>query len=382
MASLQASTLWHQEKRHWFSIAFRWHSSVIPAILPRVVLCVLFGTLVAGLYALGLPVSLPVENGIIPSLVLSLLLVFRTNTAYERFWEGRKQWGILVNTVRNLSRQIWVAIEERNLEDRATKIKMLRLLVAFAVATKLHLRAEPANDELKELMPKEWHEKLRMMNNPPLEVAFWIGDYLQQQYDRDRANIYQLSEMFKLLDRMVDVLGACERILKTPIPLAYSIHLKQLLFIYCLSLPFQLVGEFNWATGFLVGLIGFTLFGIEEIGIEIENPFGYDPNDLPLDAICRTMQMNIEDLISLEPCVRQWKTTLVNQKPQESPQNLDRNGTEKWPETPYSSSQNETKKTKFSPEKNQTNFENSSRNGTKKTEFSPEKKQADLQDSK
>ncbi|MBE9118699.1 hypothetical protein IQ249_22680 [Lusitaniella coriacea LEGE 07157] len=364
MASLQASTLWHQEKRHWFSIAFRWHSSVIPAILPRVILCVLFGTLIAGLYALGLPVSLPIESGVIPSLVLSLLLVFRTNTAYERFWEGRKQWGMLVNTVRNLSRQIWVVIEENNPEDRATKIGILRLLVAFAVATKLHLRAEPANDELKELMPKEWHEKLRMMNNPPLEVAFWIGDYLQQEYNRDRANIYQLSEMFKLLDKMVDVLGACERILKTPIPLAYSIHLKQLLFIYCLSLPFQLVGEFNWATGFLVGLIGFTLFGIEEIGIEIENPFGYDPNDLPLDAICRTMQMNIEDLISLAPCVRQWKAKSTHQKARKSPQNLDRNGTEKLQENLSNSSENETEKMTFMTEKTPDRSPHPSRNGT------------------
>jgi ion channel-forming bestrophin family protein len=310
IANLKTKFLWKSSpKRHWFRIAFRLRSSVIPAILPRVAICGLFGFLISLLYAGNFPVSLPLESSIIPSLVLSLLLVFRTNTAYERFWEGRKQWGALVNTTRNLARQIWIAIAEDRPEDRKNKIAALRLLVAFAVATKLRLRNEPVNRELEVLMPQAWYEQLESMNNPPLEVAFWIGDYLQQQHERDCLNTYQLTAMFKLLDGMVDVLGACERILKTPIPLAYTIHLKQLLLIYCLFLPFQLVNEFTWGTGLIVSLVSFTLFGIEEIGIEIENPFGYDLNDLPLDEICKTMQVNIEDLISLAPCLRRWKTS-------------------------------------------------------------------------
>lgn len=177
----------------------------------------------------------------------------------------------------------------------------MRLLVAFAVATKLHLRSEPVNRELEELMSPSQYFKLKTMNNPPLEVAFWIGDYLQQQYNRRYLNTYQVTAMQDLLNSMVDCLGGCERILKTPIPLAYVVHLKQLLLIYCLLLPFQLVNEVGWWTGAVVALISFTLLGIEEIGIEIENPFGYDPNDLPLDAICSTMLRNIEDLITLTP---------------------------------------------------------------------------------
>ena len=103
---------------------------------------------------------------------------------------------------------------------------------------------------------------------------------------------------------MIDTLGNCERILKTPIPLAYAIHLKQLLLLYCLALPFQMVRDLTWGTGPVVALISFTLFGIEEIGIEIENPFGHDANDLPLDNICAVMQRNIDDLITtLSPSV-------------------------------------------------------------------------------
>jgi putative membrane protein len=293
------------KQERWFKTVLRWRGSVIPAILPRVIFCGGFGFLISLLHYFNFDVALPILSSVVPSIVLGLLLVFRTNTAYEIYWEGRKLWGTLVNTIRNLSRTIWVTIEEE-VKDRQNKIQALRLLVAFAIATKLHLRSESLNNELVALMPKIWLEKLEISSNRPLEIAFWIGDYLQKQHDRNRVNSYQLSNMFKLLDTMVDVLGGCERILKTPIPLAYSIHLKQLLLIYCLTLPFQVVRDLEWWTAPIVGVIGFTVFGIEAIGIEIENPFGHDSNDLPLDNICNTMQTNIEELITLAPCVRHW----------------------------------------------------------------------------
>lgn len=300
------------KKQHWFEVALLWQMSVIPAILPRVLLCSAFGFFISILYEFGISLSWPALSGVVPSIVLGLLLVFRTNTAYERFWEGRKAWGTLVNTVRNLARQIWGAIAENKPEDRKAKIQTLRLLVAFAVSVKLHLRGESLNSEIESLMSAERYKLLQTMNHPPLEIAFWISDYLQLQHERNYLNTHQLSALLKLLDTMVDVLGSCERILKTPIPLAYSIHLKQLLLLYCLSLPFPMVNDLHWWTAFIVGLISFAVFGIEEIGIEIENPFGYDYNDLPLDTICNTMQRNIEDLITLSPCVRHWKTTAKN----------------------------------------------------------------------
>ena len=291
------------EKRPWFKTALQFRGSVIPSILSRVLICGGFGVFISLLQFLNLPVSLPILSSIVPSIVLGLLLVFRTNTAYERFWEGRNLWGILVNNVRNLARQIWVAIDEKNPEDLIAKKLALRLLVAFAVAMKLHLRQESVNFELEPLMYPSQYEKLKSMNNPPIEVAFWIGDYLNKQYNRNCVDVYQLTAMNQLLNSMIDTLGGCERILRTPIPLAYAIHLKQLLLLYSLALPFQMVKDLGWGTGPVVALISFTLLGIEEIGLEIENPFGHDPNDLPLDNICATMQRNIEDLISLSPSV-------------------------------------------------------------------------------
>jgi putative membrane protein len=100
------------------------------------------------------------------------------------------------------------------------------------------------------------------------------------------------------LDSMVEAFIGCERILKTPIPLAYAIYLKRLLLIYCLLLPFKIVQDLHWWTAVVVSIISFILLGIEQIGNEIENPFGYDPNDLPLDEICNTVIKNIDDLIT------------------------------------------------------------------------------------
>lgn len=300
-----------REKRQWFQTLLRFRRSVLPAILPRVILCGVFGVGVTFFSHWGLHVNSSIFASIVPSVVLGLLLVFRTNTAYERFWDGRKLWGTLINAVHNLARQIWVSVVEIEPLDQQQKAEMLRLLVAFAIATKQHLRSEPVLHELQNLLAPELLSKLRGMNNPPLEIAFWISDYIQEQYERRCIDSYQRTAMFELLDLMVNVLGGCERILKTPIPLAYSIHLKQLLLLYCLALPFQLVSELNWWTGPVAALISFTVFGIEEIGIEIENPFGHDPNDLPLDGICATMERNIEDLMTLSPCVRRWRTQTI-----------------------------------------------------------------------
>lgn len=300
-----------KEKFQWFQSALQLRGSVIPSVLPRTFVCGLFGFFISILHYYSFSVSLPILGSLIPNIVLGLLLVFRTNTAYDRFWEGRKFWGSLNNSIRNLARQIWVAVDEREPHDREAKVATMRLLVAFAVATKLHLRSESVNEELKDLISPFRYEKLTNMNNPPLEIAFWIGDYMQQQYEKNRLNMYQLAAMQKLLNDMVDSLGGCERILRTPMPLAYAIHLKQLLLLYCLSLPFQMVKDFGWFTGFMVALISFTLLGIEAIGLEIENPFGHDANDLQLDTICANMRRNMEDLITLAPSVRDWKITSV-----------------------------------------------------------------------
>jgi len=289
--------------KNWFKLAFQFRGSVILAIYQRVIGFGVFSFFVSVLYYFNLPVCQPILGSIIPSIVLGLLLVFRTNTAYERFWEGRRLWGNLVNDARNLVLQIGAMMNDIEPGDRAKRMAVMRLIAALPVACKLYLRSEPVNSELEELMSRSQYLQLKTINNPPLQIVFWIADYLQQQYQRGNAVLHYSHVVFlqTTVKSMMESLGHCERILRTPLPLAYSIHLKQLLLIYCLLLPFQLVKDLGWGTGFFVSLISFTLLGIEEIGLEIENPFGYDTNDLPLDGICNTIKYDIEEFLTCNP---------------------------------------------------------------------------------
>jgi putative membrane protein len=287
----------------WVQLALRWQGSIAPIVLPGVLLCGGFGFFISLLDYLGIPVSWPgfdiVITNVSYNLVLGLLLVFRTNTSYERFWEGRKAWGTITASIRNLGHLIWVSIAETEPTDREKKISTLRLLVAFAVATKLHLRQQAIDNELEALMTPDQFLKLKAVRLTPLQLAVWIGDYLQQQYNRNLVTTNQLTAMNVLVNELLEAITTCERILLTPIPLAYAIYLKRLLLIYCLSLPFQVVDTLHlWTTPIAI-ILSFVLLGIEEIGTEIENPFGNYANDLPLEEICTIILDNIEDLIAV-----------------------------------------------------------------------------------
>ncbi len=288
------------ERGNWWRMAVQLRGSVVPTVFPRVLLCGLFSLLVVVLSQQGMRMSLPLKDNLIPSIVLGLLLVFRTNTAYDRFWEGRKCWGTIIIGSRNLSRRIWVAVEEQSPKDRDEKVQALRLIAALSFVTKHHLRSEPFSDQVRSLIGPDRWSLLGSGANVPLEIAFWIGSYLQDAYHKKYLTIHELVGMTEILDGMVGAVGGCERILKTPIPLAYAIHLKQLLLIYCFFLPFQTVKDLGWFSVPVVMIVSFTLLGIEEIGVEIENPFGSDSNDLPLDGICETVRSNLEDLMRLE----------------------------------------------------------------------------------
>ncbi|MEH2261466.1 bestrophin family protein [Nostoc sp.] len=297
--------LYKGEKLNWLQVTMRLERSIISNIIIWVFFCTAYGLLISLLYYLGLPIAFTNSSSIITNAVLSfnigftLLLVFRTNTAHDRFWEGRQLWGALVNTSRNLTRGIWIIVKEQTPQDRVEKEAILRLVTAFAVAMKLHLRSASLDTQLASLMSEKQYLQLKDTNHPPLQIAYWIGDYLQDQHDRKYLNVYQLTTLHNCVDDLVDILGGCERILKTPLPLIYTIKLRQLLLIFCLILPLEIVSFLNWWTGLIMAFVSFTLLSIEQIGSEIEEPFGFDPNDLPLNAICNTISNNVEELIRL-----------------------------------------------------------------------------------
>lgn len=285
-------------------MALQVRGSVIPTILPRVLVCSGVGIIAALIdnYGFSLQEEIlgTVTSNVAYNLVLGLLLVFRTNTAYDRYWEGRKVWGgIVINTL-NLGRKIKLIVIENAAIEKQNKVEALRFLSAFAVATKLHLRSQPPNSELESLLTPSRYAQLKDVKNIPLKITFWIGEYLKQQQLNNRLTTDESIAISNNLDNMVEAIIGCDRIRKTPIPLAYAIYLKRLLLIYCFILPFQLVNDLNWWAIPVATLLSFVLFGVEEIGNQIEDPFGSDDNDLPIEDICNTVVKNIEDLIALD----------------------------------------------------------------------------------
>ncbi len=286
-------------KKNCLKLLLTLKSSVIPQVWQRVVVAMIFSAIITMMYHSGLTwVNQSALDTLIPSVVLGLLLVFRTNTSYDRFWEGRKFIGGIIISCRSLSRQIWVNIPEKTSSDTEEKKAVIILLAGFLIGTKLHLRNENIDQKLQSIISENQYLELKKVNHIPLRIIKWIGDYFRKLYDLNYIDSIQLYTYNQILDSMVKDETACERILNTPIPLAYAIHLKHLLFFYCFALPFQLVAQLSWMTIPAVGVISFALLGIEAIGLEIENPFGYDPNDLPLDKMCDRLLFDLEELLT------------------------------------------------------------------------------------
>ena len=294
------------EKLNGFELILRLSNSVLDDILPTVVFFASYSFLIFLLDRIWkIPVSIPDNNEAIATILLVFniglpaLLVFRINTAHERFWEARKLWGKLVNAVRNLTRDICVVMQERSQKNRREKEDILLLIVAFAMAMKLHLRGEQINDELLQFMSKNRYFQLKhCSDHPPLQIALWIGEYLQLQYNNNYIHVHQVVELHQLVDTLIDILGGCERISKTPQPVIYTLMLKKLVIVYCLLLPFAIIDDCH---GFIIVVVTFTsvvLFGIEQIGSQLEHPFAHNVNALPLDLICNTISNNVQELIS------------------------------------------------------------------------------------
>lgn len=208
-------------------------------------------------------------------IILGLLLVFRTNTAYDRWWEGRRLWGQLVNVSRGLSRQLRLAPLER-------RAAYASLLAEFPHALAAHLRrprGEGGSHQPNELLSR-LHGELRAD-----DAAGLLGP--------DARLV-----LAPLLQQFDDVAGACERIRNTPIPFSYSSYVKQFVMLYAIIMPFGLVNEFGYGTVIACMFTFFATMGLELLAGEIEEPFGTDRNDLPLDDIAAVIARDVRTILT------------------------------------------------------------------------------------
>jgi len=267
--------------------------SLLREIAPRIGLCVLWSVGVVFFHLYLQPIHIPSTVHSLVGVALGLLLVFRTNASYDRFWEGRKVWGSLLNEARNLGRQSKVFLAQ----DRELFRRTMVWTIAFSYAMMNRLQERKGLGTSASLLREEEREKVEKANHLPLACSIQITEALNEARRLGLFSDYIFGTLDQNVQLMIDYVGMCERIHKTPLPFAYVVHLRRALVLYCYSLPFVLIDPLGWVTPFAVLLVTYTFFGIEEIGVEIENPFGFDENDLPLEKMCENIKENLLHLL-------------------------------------------------------------------------------------
>jgi ion channel-forming bestrophin family protein len=243
-------------------------------------------------------------------IVLSILLVFRTNTAYDRWWEGRKQWGALVNDCRNLAVMAQAAFPP---EDKRSRKEVAVLIANFCIALKEHLRQGVKREELL-LLPDAERAELEFRNHIPAYFSQRLHEKVQAMYRSGAIDAADLRNFKPHLQALLDIAGACERIRKTPIPFSYAVYVKILVGAYVLMLPFGMIHELGYWSIPVVMFLGYTFIGILMMAEEIEDPFGLDCNDLPTGDIAHTIKGNVFEILEVTHKQAEEEKTILYEK--------------------------------------------------------------------
>lgn len=231
--------------------------------------------------------NITIMHGVL-SFVISLLLVFRTNTAYDRWWEGRKHWGALVNNSRNLAIKLSAILIEEH--DR----KFFRYAIpTYASMLQKHLNDETTSHQLDE----EFVIPLNHDHHRPNQVAKSIIQRINELYKVGKITGDQLITLNSEMQSFTDICGACERIKNTPIPFSYSSFIKKFIFFYVMTLPFGYVFSLGYYVIPVVVFIFYVLASLELIAEEIEDPFGDDANDLPTRKIASNIKKHVNEIL-------------------------------------------------------------------------------------
>jgi ion channel-forming bestrophin family protein len=225
---------------------------------------------------------------------ISILLVFRTNTAYDRWWEGRKLWGALVNNSRNLAIKINTMLGK---EEKMHRDFFRRAIPLYASVLKQHLQSEVTRLALDQ----DEHPELGNIDEQkhvPNQVAHQIVKRVNELYKERIITGDQLITINAELGAFTDICGACERIKNTPIPQSYSAFIKKFIFIYVMTLPFGYVFTLGYYVAPIVGFVFYVLASLELVAEEIEDPFGKDDNDLPMEKMAANIQKHVGEILN------------------------------------------------------------------------------------
>jgi ion channel-forming bestrophin family protein len=283
----------------WFTLIFHSYSrAVMKTLTPTLVFMTLYTTascyLILDYFKLHESDFQPtIAMHSLLGIVLGLFLVFRTNTAYDRWWEGRKLWGGMVNSTRNLALKLNAYMSREKHEDRDWFAKMIS---NFIFATKETLRNGVQFNEL-EATDKNFIDDIKRFKHKPNKISALMYERVNAMYKKDELTAEQMLNVDKELKDLIDLMGACERIRNTPIPYSYMMYVKKFIFIYIVTLPFGFVTQSGYLTVPIVLVITFVLMSVELIAEEIEDPFGRDINDLPTDELAVKIKDNVREIL-------------------------------------------------------------------------------------
>ena len=222
-------------------------------------------------------------------LVLSIFLGFRNNACYDRWWEARKQWGHLIAQQRALARDVAVLLPD----DEARRRRMLKRSIAFAGCLAARLRGLDEVAAVSKWLSAEDAEKLAKAGNRPSAILRWLSEETIQAMRAGEIDEILFRVIEDRIEEMNGVQAACERIRSTPTPFAYSLLLHRTSWIFCLLAPFGLIGSCGLVTPLISVVLAYAFFGLDALGDELEEPFGLLPNDLPLDAMVRVIEIDL-----------------------------------------------------------------------------------------
>lgn len=299
-------------KMSWFRLLFLARGSTLPRIGGRLfaVFLVACGVTLESHLTGGLEHDLTVVPFTLISLALGVFLGFRNNTSYDRYWEGRKLWGRLVNDARSFARMTLnvlaldanphVAPEQRlaaaPLED--LKRALIYRTIAYVHALRLHLRNELGDlTPLAGFLDERELGALQTQRNIPLAILQTLSQNIAEARRLGVLHARDTHLFENMLSDLCDVQGGCERIKNTPIPWSYTVLMHSIVAVYCFALPFGLINTTKLATPLVVVLIAYAFLGLDAVGDELEEPFGTDYNDLPLDTLSRMVEVNLRQLL-------------------------------------------------------------------------------------
>ena len=274
------------------------------SILPRIRTTLLVNILSALLVTVAhghfftLKITLTTIPFTLMGLPLAIFLGFRNSAAYDRYWEGRKLWGELVLRCRSLTRQCQSFIQPPALsgqdgEAEAARRRMLYRAIGFVHALRLQLRERSDFSELQRWVPEsEWPGLLKSSSKSDT-LMLAMGKELGQCQRQGWIEPCLAANIDNTLSAMTAAAASCERIKGTPVPFSYTLLLHRTAYLYCFLLPFGLVDTIGFMTPFVVAIVAYTFFGLDALGDEIEEPFGLEANDLPLDTLCRAIEVNL-----------------------------------------------------------------------------------------